>query len=158
MLLLAAPLLFSTITLIRERLHFHEMQETLERASLQTLHIPESDIVWINPGKELRINGKLFDVKNHVVHGGWLTVTGLFDEAEERIRESLSQDPEAKHPLSEPGVQLLANLLTPALVAPFATEHENHSECCGNKLFSPRRNSVLSENHYPIPTPPPRFL
>ena len=158
MLLLAAPLVFSTVTLIRERLHFHKMQENLERASLQTLHIPKSDIVWIKPGKELRINGKLFDVKKHVVHEGWLTVTGLFDEVEERIRESLSQDPEAKHPLSEPRVQLLTNLLTPALATPCATEHENHTDCSGILLLSPHRNFILPENHYPIPTPPPRFL
>lgn len=157
-LLMTAPLAFNTFSLIQERLHFHQMQETLEQKSLQTLHLPESAITWIIPGKELRIDGKLFDVKCHTLKQGWMTIEGLFDEEEESIRESLVRYTEAHHPLTEPKIQLLASLLTPALVNAYAFQPVNFNLFDGNRHLSPRRYCRLPQRHFSIPTPPPRFL
>lgn len=158
LLLLALPLLFNASLLIREQLHQHAMEEKMERAALHTLSIPESAAQWTRTGKELLINGRLFDVKLLSSANGMLTLTGLFDEEEEQIKKTISENHHADKPHNYPRIVLLANLLSPAL--PTLNTHPVSNLVCirPEKVFSPERESVLPQRDFPIPTPPPRHL
>jgi hypothetical protein len=157
-LMLATPLIWNTIALVREKLHFYDMQETMEQAALHTLHVPESSAQWTKSGKEIRINGKLFDVKWHRASDGMLTVTGLFDEEEEQISKSLSAYQNTSQPFTEPTILLLANFFTPAL-PPVNRNSATFAKCLPIEVpFSPGHEIALPERDFPIPTPPPRFF
>lgn len=72
------------------------MKEQLEQQSLQTIRIPEKNVSWIQKGKELIVDGKLFDVKSYKNNGVYVEVTGLYDEMELSLQHRLifSQNPE----------------------------------------------------------------
>ena len=85
LLLIAMPLLFSVIFLIRQRNMQEEAERNLEIESLQTISIPTSDLHWIEKDKEALIKGKLFDVKSYTVNGNTVDLTGLFDTKENEL-------------------------------------------------------------------------
>lgn len=157
-LLLAMPLIWNTIALIREQLHFFDMQEKMEQAALHTLHVPESSVQWTKTGKEILINGKLFDVRSHTSSEGMLTVTGLFDEEEEQITKSLSAHQNPNQPFTASSILLLTNFFTPALPS-LNGNSASYSICLRDETrFSSGHECVLPHRDFPIPTPPPRFL
>ena len=55
-----------------------------------TLTLPAGKVVWQKKGKELNINGKLFDIKSCHFSGGILTATGFYDEDEVSLFRLLS--------------------------------------------------------------------
>ena len=91
LLVVVLPLVFITLLQGRQWYVQHQVKEKMERASLHTVFIKQDEIRWIKPGKELRIQGKLFDVKHLVVRHDGLQVTGLYDEEEEAIEALLSR-------------------------------------------------------------------
>ena len=87
--LLALPLL-SIITIQLYGLHLqHQALERLEKASLQTISIPLSKLVWEKKNREVNIDGELFDVKNFSVNGSEVVLTGLYDKKETAIKNFL---------------------------------------------------------------------
>jgi hypothetical protein len=76
------------------------MKEALEKKSLVTLNLPFDQIVWYKKGKELIINGHLFDVKETKTTSTGITVTGLYDVQEQQLHErfasTLEKDPSGK--------------------------------------------------------------
>lgn len=79
----AMPLIFACYVQLSEAVIHHQMKEALEQKSLVTIHIKSSQLVWIDKGKEARINGNMFDVKSYVVKGIVIELTGLFDKDED---------------------------------------------------------------------------
>jgi hypothetical protein len=66
----------------------HEMMEKLEQQNLQTVRIDY--LQWYEEGKELIIDGQLFDVKKVTrSDNGKYLVTGLFDVKEKALYEKL---------------------------------------------------------------------
>ena len=63
------------------------MDQALENEQLQTLTVSQSDIKWLHPGKEMLINGRLFDVKSFKQIENTLEIKGLFDEKEESFQQ-----------------------------------------------------------------------
>jgi hypothetical protein len=65
----------------------HQMQEQLEQANNITItHLQPGNIEWIHKGKEMRINGAMFDVEKYILEtDGTITVQGLFDSAEDKL-------------------------------------------------------------------------
>lgn len=74
---------------IRAR-HRHEMWEQIERSSEVTIRVPAQLLRWEIEGKEIRWQGRLFDVKDIFRDGSFLTLTGLFDEDEQRLENEFS--------------------------------------------------------------------
>lgn len=66
-----------------------EMEEKLEHEQLQHLQLSEASIIWYKPGKEILINGKLFDVKKMDVENGTAFISGLYDDQETVIKDQL---------------------------------------------------------------------
>jgi len=88
-LVVAAPLFFSSILLIKQQCARYKMKETLETGLLHTLTLPENDIVWVKKNKEIRIGKDLFDVKSISKENDKMLVTGLFDHEETEIDQKL---------------------------------------------------------------------
>ncbi len=66
------------------------MMEKLEEQSLHSLVITQFDTYeWVDNKKEIRINGKMFDVKEYYYDNGNLTVTGLFDSEEDELEKEV---------------------------------------------------------------------
>ena len=67
----------------------HKMKEELKRCSLVTVAVPASHLHWNLAGKEVRIDGNLFDVKSYELIGNQVILTGLFDEEEDLLIEHI---------------------------------------------------------------------
>ena len=87
--LIALPALLSAITMIRESLIRRDMKEALEEKQLLTIFIDIKDIIWEEAGKECRINGRLFDIKEIKKVNNQFQLKGLFDDEEMEIEEQL---------------------------------------------------------------------
>jgi hypothetical protein len=82
LLLLLLP--FVSLLLLQGAQYYLEgtAEERLAHYQLVTVTLPADKIIWHKKGKELNINGKLFDVKASRLSNGTLTATGFYDEDE----------------------------------------------------------------------------
>jgi hypothetical protein len=76
--------------MIKEKIVKWEMKEALEEKELITISLDAKDVLWENEGKECRINGRLFDVKEFENINGKCRLKGLYDEREKEIEEQLA--------------------------------------------------------------------
>jgi hypothetical protein len=67
------------------------MREKLQSESLLTVKLSRNALVWIEDGRELSIDGRLFDVFTIENDGETVMVSGLFDEQETNIRLQLDK-------------------------------------------------------------------
>ena len=81
-----APLLLSFVFIVQQQYIWLNMEMALEEEELVTLTLSSEEIIWNKKGRELIINGSLFDVSSfeHDGDGGY-TVTGLFDNQEQQL-------------------------------------------------------------------------
>jgi hypothetical protein len=87
--LVMIPVFIAVFFLVQQNVIRHEMKEKLEQEALQTLRFPEKNLSWIEKGKEMIVDGKLFDVKTFKNTDGFIEVTGLFDEMELSLQHKL---------------------------------------------------------------------
>jgi hypothetical protein len=73
------------------------MLEKMEKEQLQTVRIPTKHIRWYKKNRELDIDGKMFDVKSIRQIGDTSIVTGLFDEDDTVLHETLTGIHEQKN-------------------------------------------------------------
>lgn len=91
MALIAVPLLSILVLQGLQWYARHEAEERLEREAMVTVTIPARELHWHKKGREVVIDGQLFDVKTLRHSGGQIVLTGLFDEAETAIVNLLEQ-------------------------------------------------------------------
>lgn len=89
LILVMTPVVIAVLFLVQQTVIRHEMKEKLEEEALQTVRIVEKNVTWVEKGKELLVDGKLFDVKSFKHSGGYVEVTGLFDEMEINLQHTL---------------------------------------------------------------------
>ena len=66
-----------------------EMEEKLEHEKLQQILIPVTEIKWHEEGKEILVNGCLFDIKTIEIKEGIAYISGLYDMQESVIKDQL---------------------------------------------------------------------
>lgn len=128
------------------------MKEKLEEEILQTITVEENAVKWLDEGKEISVNGRMFDIRSMYRHDHHVTFTGLFDDEETSLLKNI-QHQEQKE--KSQGTKLLAKLfqlsstLTTAvheeIVCPVVTTGRYNN-------FIPSLNSVYSK----VITPPPQ--
>ena len=64
LLLVALPVVLSVCTFVNQKMLHYQRQERFETEQTQTVVIAAENISWIQDGKEVMINGKLFDVES----------------------------------------------------------------------------------------------
>ncbi len=68
------------------------MKEQLEEKMLHSIVLSIKDVNWFKPGKEIVVEGKMFDVKSATYRDdGTIVFTGLFDEEETLLVKQLQQ-------------------------------------------------------------------
>gem|GEM_PF-3208712 len=88
--IIAFPLLFSGGVQAFQQYVKGTVEERLQSEALVTLSIPASGVQWLEEGRELLINGKMFDIKSYLQKDGYLVATGVYDEGETWIMELLN--------------------------------------------------------------------
>lgn len=151
-LLISVPLLLTTGLQGWQLILKHQWKERLEREAAQTIVVPAATAVWEKQGKELVVNGKLFDVVSYHIQGASLMATGVFDEQETRLQAFLA----AQHSRSKQSLSIVQLLFVLQCFAVFIRWLFQF-----NSVVLPR-NFVLHvlDNHanplQRISTPPPR--
>lgn len=83
------------------------MFEKLEKENIQSLRLPADKINWYKKGRELIIDGKMFDVKSMEKQGDEYIITGLFDEMETTLNNQLAMSHEQGNQTTSGSNQLL---------------------------------------------------
>lgn len=98
--LLAIPLipLFVLFSLELGRIiNRREIRAQMEVAVLRTIVLPEKDINWVEEGRELAIDGNMFDVQQfNRLPNGMIELTGVFDERETQLNKELEKHQKMK--------------------------------------------------------------
>jgi hypothetical protein len=151
-LLIAGPLLLIG-GLQCWQLHLQQhWKKRLEQQAAQTLVVPAVAVVWQKRGKELNIDGRLFDVLSYRTEGASLIATGVFDEQETKLHTFLAAQ-HSRSPESFSIVQLLFVLQCFALFIKWALFR--NSGILITSFFSPVSTAYLNP-FATIATPPPR--
>ncbi|HEX5654780.1 MAG TPA: hypothetical protein VFX58_17005 [Chitinophagaceae bacterium] len=82
------PWAFIFLFHIRENQIQHRMKERLEeKIAFHTISLADHEINWVKEGKEIWVQGKMFDIKTMRTHNGITTFTGLFDHEETVLKK-----------------------------------------------------------------------
>ena len=66
--------------LIRQR-----MESSLENEPLTTISLPATSVVWYEEGREIRVEGRMFDIKTFTIKDGLFTAQGVYDDDETEV-------------------------------------------------------------------------
>lgn len=123
LVIILAPLSYSFIFQARQQRIQHRMKEELEHARLHHIIIPAAKLHWVKEGKEILVEGKMFDVKNITFkQDGNAYISGLFDEEETALVGQLKKDFEKERRTGSKEIvrlfQLVQSLPEPIASAP----------------------------------------
>lgn len=68
------------------------MKEKMESEQLHTIVLADKEIQWAKAGKEIWIDGKMFDIKSVESKDGITTFKGLFDNEETLLKKNLEEN------------------------------------------------------------------
>lgn len=111
LLILAVPLLFSISVLVKQQIVQYQRNEKFGKEILQTITVSSTAIHWVKPGKEILFDGKLFDVKSYITRGSSISLTGFFDDKEDKLVQHIVklalQKNQPGSPFSGPAIKFL---------------------------------------------------
>jgi hypothetical protein len=129
----------------------------LENASLQTITVNKADISWAKKDKEVIINGELFDVKSYIVTIDKITLTGLYDAAENKLKKEFVNLMQQKKNEPAPLEQLLLKFIFTAVIN--QNQQNEISFCHQNvKTAYPFYNEFAIYQSTAVATPPPNNI
>ena len=113
MLVIFMPMLLSVSLLVWQQIIQHQMLEQLEAENLTTIVIKKNSFQWTRAGKEIEVNGKLFDVEEISIKGDSYVVKGLYDEKEASLLQIIKKSQQApdNNPLHLLVTKMLSSLL-----------------------------------------------
>jgi hypothetical protein len=128
------PLLFVIYTSIKQQEIQHNMNRQLEIKMLHTITLAKNEVHWLKDGKEILINGRMFDIKSSQSAGnGKIIFTGLYDDEETALARKIRENQQSEN---NTGGKLLAQLFQ-ILQATFNN--------AASEVFIP----TLNNNHFP---------
>ena len=131
----------------------HRMKQKLEEQVLHTITSDEIDIHWVKPGKEILVNGRMFDVKFYHTENGHCIVTGLYDDDETTLVEQLQKSQQENNTSGNKLLVVLFQLLQTACDNP---QEENFLAAIKAGFQFPVDTSPLPFHFISILTPPPQ--
>lgn len=139
---------------VQQLIQKHEMKEKLEHAKLETITIPETAVEWYEAGREIIVDGRLFDVISwHKIPGTVkVSFTGLFDDAETAIKDKVEKL------LRKKDKNDVARKLLPWLFScpPQDVETISHFYLTGESDFTLYITDKIPIPDLSNPTPPPK--
>lgn len=107
--LLLFPYLFMLSLPLYLYWHQHQMKQKLQQEVMVFLQIPEEELVWLKPNKEIFVNNRYFDIKTIVWNESAqkYDISGLYDDDEKRIKKQLKEwwSEDSDHQSSSPSSQ-----------------------------------------------------
>ncbi|MFM6926174.1 MAG: hypothetical protein ACKOU7_11780 [Ferruginibacter sp.] len=156
LLLVALPLFFTLGIYISQQLVQYQREERFKTELLEVVTVKTNEVSWVKLGKEIQVDGRLFDVKSFKVTGSNIIFTGFFDSKEDKlanhIRKIEQQKNDSGNPLNQVAVKFLflPNYKESAVVL---TEN--------NWQFIKKQFPVYAESTaimpYPAVAPPPKY-
>jgi hypothetical protein len=131
------------------------MKERLEESiAFHTISLANHEITWVKKGKEIWVQGKMFDIKTMHSYHGITTFTGLFDHEETVLKKQWQagwkkQSAQDTQSLSRFFSFLLYYPASPDVEWPALVTARTLSFMIASKLIHP---------YNLIPTPPPRHF
>lgn len=154
--IMAIPLCLAIAFLLKQQIVAHQAFEKLENSASKTYQFSLAYIHWVKEGKELLVNGKMFDVKHSKITGNNIEITGIFDEEEDALQQQfyLLFNPVQRIPTP------LQNFLIKSIFTPIFIEQNYFYSSCFSSfviesiVFNYKENSIYKS--YPINIPPPK--
>lgn len=156
LLLVAVPFLISFFFVIRLCIIKIQVSEDLEYEQLQTITVAESNIKWIVPGKEVLLNGNLFDIKSFKQTGDNLIITGLYDKDEDYLQKHFIKIFHQKQQGNASARATLINLIFQPVFSDKNTFFKEDRETMVLKKTSYRFIENLASANSEILVPPPK--
>lgn len=66
------------------------MKERMEKQSLHSITLADNEIRWAKEGKEIWVQGKMFDIKSITHQNGMTTFQGLYDDDETNLKKNFN--------------------------------------------------------------------
>lgn len=127
LLLVAIPLFFSVILLVKQKIVQYQRNERFDKEVLQTITVSAKDIYWVKPGKEVFFERKLFDVKSFETKDSTITLTGFFDHKEDKLVQHIvklaKQKEQSNNPFSEFAIKYI-------FFPTYTTQAQHTNEVC----------------------------
>jgi hypothetical protein len=148
----AIPFIFLLFILIQQKTIQIKMKEKLEAAALHKVMIHENNIHWLKTGKEILLNGKMFDIHHIELKNNIYNITGLYDEEETTLCELIQKEQDT-NPLRTKHLAFVFQLLD--------TLFNNNSSATSfvekNAVIKLANKALILRKVYiTIPTPPPQ--
>ena len=144
------PLLAVLFVLVKKHDIRHRMKEQLKSHSLQTIILPENEVVWMDD-HEIWVHESMFDIRTKKLEQGIYTFTGMYDSEETELVSRQKENSEKNDPDTELLRHLFATLHT-LFITP-GSDPFDHSIQVVNFLANDRG---LALPVHEILTPPPR--
>ncbi len=154
LLLVAAPLCIFSYYIIKQKIVQVQMEEALEKTLLQTITIANAEVQWEEEGKEIIINGKMFDVKYFVINGDNIIVTGLYDDAETVLKTKVEKLLAHKNSTNTPLDNLVLKFLFTSALLPHVNSIQINNYFVKDKFYG-NYKIILHLHNYTVETPPP---
>lgn len=85
------PLFFALFFRLQQHRIRHEMEERLQAHLLHSITILDNNVQWLEKGKEILVDGRMFDIKSYKYENNIYTFTGLFDNEETALVNRLKE-------------------------------------------------------------------
>ena len=154
--IIAIPFLVAIGFVVKQQIIAHKMFEKLEQSAEKTYQYTIQEISWIKEGKELMIQGKMFDVKRFKIKENSIEITGLFDEEEDALQQRFLLLLQPKKNTPTP----LQTLIIISIFSPLFLELNtieipvNYTVVKNNFSINYKENSI--RKNFPINIPPPK--
>jgi len=154
LVLMLAPVSYIFIFRAKQQAIHHRMKERLEEKMLHTVIIAANKIHWIRPGKEIMVEGRMFDIRqSNLLSGGSVQFKGLFDDEETKLAKQLQQQQQQDN---SRGIKQIVQLFQLLLAAPELVP-EKPADQISRAGFQPAfAMTLLPSPCKDILTPPPQ--
>lgn len=88
--LVLLPLLFTSGLQAFQQYVKYTVTNRLESKELVTISIPVNEVEWMEEGREIRVVGRMFDIKSYNEKDGYLVAEGVYDDEETAVVELLN--------------------------------------------------------------------
>ena len=147
------PVLLVLFFIYRKEAIRHHMKEELEKQSLHVVTVKNNDIIWVKAGKEIFLNGKMFDIKTTETKNGYTTFKGLYDKEETTLKQLLDEGWGKKGTDKTNVISYFFQLLKGL----FNEKDISETICFAEATYyNSNPDTRLISSYIPIPTPPPQ--
>jgi hypothetical protein len=155
LLLMTLPLLFSAGILFKQKMMQLNRRARFEKESLEVIVLPSENIHWVKKGKEILVDGKLFDVKSFTSNNGKIAFTGFFDDEEEELIDRMNEISENREKNNSSASRLFTKFFFSPVYSESAPVSFLNPWHIIRKGFYPY-TEVISSGYHPLDIPPPR--